>query len=397
MKVLVAGTRGIPDVQGGIESHCKHLYPRLRSMGCKIIVLARAPYTGPTTTNYKGVRVVPLPSTKRKCTEALFHTFRAVMLARRIKPDILHIHGIGPSLLAPLARRLGLNVVVTHHGQDYVRAKWGPTAKAALRRGERAALRTANEIICVSGAIGRDLHERYGRRCHVVPNGVVIPRRRFSTRMPDQLGLTAQRYVLAVGRLVPEKGFDDLIEAFIRADMPGWKLVIAGDCDHPTPYSTALKARAAAAGVVLPGSVYGDDLAELYTHAGLFVLPSTHEGLAIVALEAMSYGLGVLLSDITPNREFHLSPHRYFPVGDVAALAGRLAVHAREGVLFPADRARQIEEVRRLYNWDRIAESVLDVYHRAYTPSGPVRRVLPMHRTSTRRSSADPQVEDVTR
>ncbi len=193
MKVVVAGTRGIPDVQGGIESHCEHLYPRLHAMGCKVIVLARAPYTGPAPTTYKGVRVVPLPATKRKHTEALFHTLRAVMLARRIKPDIFHIHGIGPSLLAPLARWFGLNVVVTHHGQDYVRAKWGRTAKAALRQGERAALRWANEIICVSGAIGRDLHERYGRRCKVVPNGVVIPRRRFSHRMPDELGLTAQR------------------------------------------------------------------------------------------------------------------------------------------------------------------------------------------------------------
>jgi len=378
MKVVVAGTRGIPNVQGGIESHCKQLYPRLCAMGCKITVLARAPYTGSATINYKGVRVVPLPATKRKHTEALFHTLRAVMLAGRIKPDILHIHGIGPSLLAPLARRFGLNVVVTHHGQDYVRAKWGRTAKAALRQGERAALKWANEVICVSGAIGRDLQDRYGRRCEVVPNGVVIPRRRFSHRMPDELGLIAQRYVLAVGRFVPEKGFHDLIEAFALADMPGWKLVLVGDSDRPTPYSTGLKARAAAAGVVLPGSLYGDDLAELYTHAGLFVLPSTHEGLAIVALEAMSYGLGVLLSDITPNREFNLSSHRYFPVGDVNRLASLLSAHSREGTLFPADRARQIEEVRRLYDWDRIAESVFDVYHRVTTPSDAVRRVIPI-------------------
>src|SRR5262245_24346384 len=118
MKIIVLGTRGFPDVQGGIEKHCQDIYRRLVEMGCQVTGLARTPYVGNEPYTYKGVNIEPLFSPRQKYLEAIAHTFLGVLKARLMGPDILHIHAIGPSLCVPLARLLGMKVVITHHGPD---------------------------------------------------------------------------------------------------------------------------------------------------------------------------------------------------------------------------------------------------------------------------------------
>jgi len=120
-------------------------------------------------------------------------------------------------------------------------------------------------------------------------------------------------------------------------------------------------AASAGDGVVLTGFLKGAALAQLYTHAGAFILPSSHEGLPIALLEAMSYGLPVLASDIPANKEVGLPDASYFAVGDVAALAaalGRLAQAPRD----EADRKNLRSQVARAYDWDTIAQMTLRVY-----------------------------------
>src|SRR5262245_30684169 len=123
MKIVVLGTRGFPNVQGGVEKHCEELYPRLVALGCEVTVLSRTPYTGSGAYEFKGVKIQPLFCPKHKFLEAPFHTFFGILKAARLKPDVVHIHAIGPSLFVPLARLLNLKVVVTHHGHDYERKK----------------------------------------------------------------------------------------------------------------------------------------------------------------------------------------------------------------------------------------------------------------------------------
>jgi len=362
IKIVVLGTRGFPNIQGGVESHCHNLYPRLRKKGCKVIVLARQPYTGSDVINCDGVRLVPLPCSKNRCTEALFHTWRGVVLAKRIRPDIVHFHAIGPSLFVPLARLLGMKVVMTHHGADYRRAKWGWLAKAVLKLGERLGCKYANQIIAISAGIKTQVREKFHRETHLIPNGAQIPIRTKKMAYIESLGLTPDRYILSVARFVPEKGLHDLISVFSSLQT-GWKLVIAGDADHETPYSRRLKSQAANnSKVVLAGFIQGNALNEIYSHAGLFVLPSYHEGLPIALLEALSYGLSVLVSDIAPNREVGLDKNRYFTVGDEEELAKQLDHWIKKGAPSDEEQAKRIEMVRQKYNWDNVAEQVLQVY-----------------------------------
>ena len=177
MKIAVVGTRGIPDIQGGVETHCQELYPRLAAMGHDVTVVCRTPYLAPGhPDSYKGVSLLPVYAPRRKSLEATVHTFLALLKVRRLNPDIVHIHAIGPALLTPMARLLGMKVVTTNHGPDYDRAKWGRLARFVLRSGERMGARYSNAVIVISRVIA-DIEARlYGRTdTRLIFNGVNTP------------------------------------------------------------------------------------------------------------------------------------------------------------------------------------------------------------------------------
>ena len=338
MKIVVVGTRGIPDIQGGVETHCEELYPRLAAMGHDVTVVRRSCYVTPQNKikEYKGVRLKDIYAPRRKSIEAIVHTFLAIIYARWVDADVLHIHAIGPALLTPLARLLGLRVVMTHHGPDYDRQKWNKTAKSVLRWGERMGANYAND-------------------------GVNKPVPAKDDSYIRSLELTPRRYVLAVGRFVEEKGFDLLIKAFARISDSYCILVLAGDADHEDHYSVSLKRLAEEHHVVLTGFVRGAKLNELFSHARLFVLPSFHEGLPIVLLEALSYRLPVLVSDIPANRLACLDASDFFVTGNIGSLEEKLSCKL-EGEM--EERHYDLSP----YNWDYIASQVDSVYRLAKKP-----------------------------
>ena len=370
MKIFVTGTRGIPDIPGGVEQHCQQLYPRIVRLGHRVRVARRRPYVTDQRREWQGVELVDLYAPQSKSFEAIVHTLLSVIAARRWGADIIHIHAVGPALLVPFAKLLGLRVVMTHHGPDYNRAKWGRLAKWMLMLGEWLGAKFADEVIVISRGIGDIVRQRSGRDSHLIPNGIPEPHLIASTDRILGLGLESKRYVLALARFVPEKGLHDLVEAFKQIETD-WKLVLAGDADHEDDYSRGLKASAAEdKRIVLTGYITGELLDEVRTHAGLFVLPSYHEGLPIALLEALSYGLPCLVSDIPPNREVGLPEAWYFRCGDIDNLRNRFFVPVDEstndGNHLPA-----YSVIKKKYDWDEIATSIINVYKSMitnYTP-----------------------------
>lgn len=360
--VCIAGLRGIPEVMGGVEAHCEALYPRIaEQMGERhnFVLLARAPYVPDVMASYGPVTVVPVWSPRSQYLEAISHTALAVIYSRfAFKAKMIHIHAIGPGLLAPLAKALGMRVILTHHGEDYRRQKWNGLAKTALRLGEYLGVRSADKIIVVSRSVAERLKARFPSQADdilYIPNGThAAPpaESEAQSSVLDRWHLSPGNYVLAVGRLVPEKGFHDLVAAFGKSGLPG-QLVIAGDVEFANGYADELRGSASER-VVFTGRLGRSELNELYANASLFVLPSYHEGLPIVALEALGNGAPVLLSDIQPNRDIALPDVNYFSTGDVDDLAE--ALH-RPHESLRVDGARFL----RTYNWDRIAEDTGDV------------------------------------
>lgn len=355
MKIFVTGTRGIPEIQGGVETHCQELYPRLAAMGHDVTVACRSSYQTVPGSEYKGVRLLSIPTPRRKSFEAIIHTWRALRHARRLKPDVVHIHAIGPALLTPVARMMGFKVVTTNHGPDYDRQKWGHLAKTVLRLGERMGARFSNRVIVISKVIADILATKYGRKdTDLIFNGVNAPEIDPSTDYIESLGLQPGRYVVGLGRFVEEKGFHDLIHSFSALGTDNYKLVIAGDADHPDDYSRKLKELAKENGVVLTGFIRGRKMQQLMSHAALFAMPSYHEGLPIALLEAMSYGLDVAVSDIPACRLDCLMPGDHFPVGNVAALTELL----ERKLSAPVRRSYDLTP----YDWDVIARQTAELY-----------------------------------
>ena len=172
----------------------------------------------------------------------------------------------------------------------------------------------------------------------------------------ENFGVSAYNYIVAVGRFVPEKGFHDLIHAYKAIDTD-IKLVLVGDADHESDYSTKLKKLAKENNVVLTGFQSGIDLRSIFGNARLFVLPSYHEGLPIALLEAMAFGLNVLVSDIPANKMVNLNSEEYFKLGDINDL--------QEKITYKLNR-QEFKDYRHLieekYNWDKIAKETLMLY-----------------------------------
>jgi glycosyltransferase involved in cell wall biosynthesis len=367
LRVMVVGLRGVVDVQGGIETHARKLYPLLARMGCDVEIVQRSPYfqRGSRRRSWHGMRLTYLWSPTKPGLETAVHTLLGVLYAAVRRPDILHLHAVGPGFFAPLARLLGVRVVLTHHAHDYEREKWGGLAKTVLRTGERLGVLFANRPIAVSPVIENDIERRYGVDAVFIPNGAPKVVRASTRAALDKFALSPGRYVLCVARLEPTKRQTDLIDAFQAAQLNGWKLVLAGAVDPSDPYCARLLERAGRdPNVILAGYQTGTALRELYSHAGLFVLPSALEGHPIALLEAASYGVPILASANTANLTVPLPRERFFDVGDTRSLAALLRSAAASGRQ-DAECAEIRTTIRTLYSWRQAARLTKAVYDNA--------------------------------
>ena len=373
MKIVVTGTRGIPNIMGGVETHCEELFPRIASLGFDVTLIRRSNYVQDDLKEWKGVKLVTIPSPKKKSFEAIIHTFRAINEAKRLGADVLHIHAIGPALLVPYAKLLGMKVVFTHHGPDYDRDKWGIAAKTILKMGERMGCMFADDVIVISNVIKNLIAKKYGRtkNVHLIYNGVSEPEVCDYPEYFEELGIEKGKYILGMCRFVPEKNLHHLVEAFVKwkkalADSADFanlsskndiKLVLAGDTDFEDSYSLGLKEMARKNGVVLTGFIKGRKLHSLLTNCRCYCLPSSHEGLPIALLEAMSYGVKVVVSDIPANLEVGLPEEDYFHCGDVDELAAKLGKIIEQPL-------QHIDYDMSKYDWKKISDEVADVYRK---------------------------------
>jgi glycosyltransferase involved in cell wall biosynthesis len=344
VKISVVGLRGFPGVQGGIETHCENLYARLAKTDLSITIYGRKKYK---VHDLSCIKIVWLPCFHNQYLETFSYMFFAFLHILFNKPDIVHIHGIGPALFAPLFRVMDCKVILTHHGADYKRDKWGFFAKKVLKIGEKIGIKCANRIIALNECNRNALHHLYAEKITVIPNGVELPQGKNNGH---------GKFIFAIGRFVKEKGFDDLLEAL----PPDMQCKIAGRADHKNAYSKKIIQKAKELGVELPGFVQGEAKEKLFLECGLFVIPSHHEGLPFTLLEAMSYGCRILASDIPAHKEVGLPEECYFPCGDVKRLADSLNPDSQD---FRTGRIANYDDIlKEKYNWDKISLKTKEVY-----------------------------------
>ncbi|MBE9011765.1 glycosyltransferase family 4 protein [Pseudanabaenaceae cyanobacterium LEGE 13415] len=366
MKIAVIGAKGVPPRQGGIEHYCAALYPRLVAQGHSVDLYARSSYTGGSGQyEYEGVRVISLPCLNLRGVDAFTSAAMGAIAARKTDYDIVHFHALGPALftgLPSLATRS--KIVVTCQGLDWQRSKWGGFSSRLIRLGEQAAARYAHEIVVVSRDLQQYFRRTYGRETIYLPNAPAEylpsdPTFRYGT----SLGLTRDRYLVFLGRLVPEKCPDLLLEAFQQLTTD-WKLVFVGDSSDTSKFTTDLFKRSAGnSNVVFTGQLRGSLLAEIVRGAGLLVLPSNLEGLPLAMLEGMQEGVPIVASNIPPHQQL-LEQGRglIFEAGNLESCVQTL----RAAIANPDQRRMMAEQaqthVKRHYNWDQIATKTEQLY-----------------------------------
>ena len=370
LRIAMVGQRGLPATYGGIERHVEEVGRRLAERGHEVTVFCRAHYAPDARRTYEGMRLRAVPTIASKHLDAVVHSVLCTLVAAVGRYDVVHYHGVGPGLASVALRLLGAGrrgprVVLTVHGLDGERAKWGGFASTLLRLATWASARVPHATVGVSAELGRHYADTYGRDVTVIVNGATPARDVAPGTFLARHGLEPGHYALFVGRLVPEKAPDLLIEAF--GDVPtDWHLVLAGDSSFTDGFAERVRGLAAAdPRVVLPGYVYGDDLHELYGGAGLFVLPSELEGLPLTLLEAVAAGVPVLASDIAPHLEIlrrDAPGGRLFPTGDRVALTAALRRLVREAGAERAGAPGMRADVVARFRWDTAAEQLEALY-----------------------------------
>ncbi|MBU2613083.1 glycosyltransferase family 4 protein [Patescibacteria group bacterium] len=369
------GAKGIPASQafgGGIEVHVERLATHLESRGHHVSVYVR-PYSNPKRRKtWNRIRLITLPTIRTKNLEAIVHVFLSTVHILFQHVDIIHYHGVGPSILAWIPRVLKprAKVICTIHARDQFHEKWSWFARVALAFGEYAACRFPHRTIAVSHDLQLFCEAMFGRRVVHAPNGVEIPRRSIGTSHLKRLGLEPNGYLMTLGRLVPVKAHEDAITAFLPLATDK-KLLIVGDATYDTvTYEAKLKRLTAPdPRIVLMGRRSGEELEQLLAHCYALIHPSRSEGLSVTILEAMSHGRLVVMSDIASNRELVDHSGVAYPVGNTRELSRVLEWLLSDPILVRIRGERARDVIRRLYSWERITDRIVQTYEETLHPT----------------------------
>lgn len=373
MRIAMIGQKGIPVTIGGPENFVREISTRLVERGHRVTVYCR-PYVfadwsqflseeetaSVRRREYRGVDLRVLPTLPTKRLDTAVHSFLSTLDSTFDRFDVIHYQTIGASLPAFIPRLLTRSrIVVSVLALDWQRAKWGPEARAMLRLGEEVSVRIPHVTHVISRELQRYFESRYQRKVVYIPTGV-----NFASRKPLSLtkkyAIEEEKYILFLSRLVPEKGAHYLLRAFkdLRTDL---KLVVTGSALYEPQYVSRLRASAGES-VVFTGFVPEEEMAELFSNAYLYVLPSETEGLPHTLLQALSYGRCVVASDIEANREALGDCGFTFSNKNSRSLRDVLEHLIRHPELVAAESQKGIRRVRTEYQW----ESVVDQFEHIY-------------------------------
>ena len=361
MKIAMIGQKGIPAASGGVEKHVEEMATRLVEQGHEVTVYCRNTYMKENLKEFKGVKIVTIRTINCKSLDAIVYTFKATIHALVHGNEVYHYHALGPASLSFIPKIFCKKVVVTVHGLDWQRAKWGRFARNYLKFGEFITGHFADEIISVSKNLAEYFVVKYKRNEEnvvYIPNGVNI-QCNVEPNEIKKFGLKRGDYILFLARLVPEKGAHYLIKAFNKLNT-NKKLVIAGGTSFSDDYIKELNRLVDNnKNIIFTGNVSGKLLTELYCNCLVYVLPSDIEGMPLTLLEALSYGKKVLVSNIKENLQVieGIENCYSFKKADIYDLANKIDLIISEVGEYNSEDI--INFIKEKYSWENVFNEYL--------------------------------------
>lgn len=306
MKIVFIGGRDIHLI-GGIESYMYNLTLNLARLGHYPIVYCES--TRNVSLFENGVKIICRKSPRNnlvcKPLMGFIFTIKALVTERNI--SVIHYNAWPPSLSCWIPRLFGIKSLMQGHGLEWQRTKYSECQRKIMKFMECVTAFMNQHLIMCSKAQSNYFKENYNKNAPTIPTAINIPEQdaddEIVAQVLNEYGLINGQYFLFMGRLVQEKNPDYLIRAFEALDNNSYKLVIAGDNETNQSYVKNLHELARHSSIVFTGAVYGKIKDILLRNAYAYCLPSSMEGLSISLLEAMSYKLPVIASDIEANHE----------------------------------------------------------------------------------------------
>lgn len=300
LKIAMLGTRGVPASYSGFETCVEQLGSRLVERGHEVTVYARKHHITYDEPTYRGMRLVKLGTIPNKYLDTIVHTFLSSVHGLFQGYDIALYFIAGNSPVAWIPRLAGQKSIINVDGLDWKREKWPELAKKYIRFAERLSGKTANAVVTDSRVVQQYYLDVYGIPSTYIAYGAELPKRPPGPTLA-RLGLEPRKYVLYVGRLVPENCAHHLVEAWQGLDTD-MKCVIVGDAPYADAYKAQLRATQDPR-IIMPGYIFGEGYWELASNAYAFVLTSGVGGTHPALVESMAFGNCVVVHDTPENRE----------------------------------------------------------------------------------------------
>lgn len=363
IKVGVIGHKQVPSYDGGIEAVLTEMLPVIDQENFKITLYNRwttfyKPSEWFKKENYQGCKIIRIPTFKNSFLNALVYSILASIHAMFCSYDIVHYHAEGPSAMSFLPKLTRKKIVVTNHGLDWARGKWGGFASKYLKFGEKMSAKTADALIVLSDTILQYFSTEYGKEAVKIENGINTKEPKPADIIVDKFGLETNSYFLALGRIVEEKGFHYLIEAYKNLDTD-IKLVIAGAITSSEYCQQLIAASRDCPNIIFADFADGDTKRELFSNCFAYIIPSDLEGMSISLLEALGYGCKVIASDIDDNRNICDDKISFFAHGNAESLFN---VMKTVNPLSAEEKKEQMKFIQDNYNWKNIAKKTENVY-----------------------------------
>lgn len=370
LKIAMFGQKRIPSREGGIEIVVEELSTRMVQLGHQVTCYNRSGHHVSGTqfdrdaeAAYKGVKLKKVFTIDKKGLAAMTSSLSAALLASFSTADVVHIHAEGPAAMSFIPKIFGKRIIVTIHGIDWARAKWNGFAAKYIKWGEKQAVKHADRIIVLSRNIQRYFKDTYNRETIFIPNGVSEPEIIPAKEITKRWGLSSNSYVLYLGRIVPEKGIQYLLEAWKGVHTDKSLVIVGGSSDSDEFMNELMTITKEMKNVVFTGFQQGEILQELFSNSYIYVLPSDLEGMPLSLLEAMSYGNCCLVSDIPECAEIvDNNKALLFKKSDVVDLRTKLDILLRDSELVKTYKLEARRFICNKYTWDDVVEKTINVY-----------------------------------
>lgn len=359
-RVAILGHRGIPNNYGGFEAFAEKMAEKLVELGCDTMVYCRANYFENQPSEYKGAKLIYLPTIAKKSLDTLAHTFISTwhVIFKNTAQVVLMVN-VGNVPFALLAKLFGKKVILCVDGLDWERKKWGKLARTYLKTCSYFAKYAAHEIVTDATSVQEFYQTKRHTNSSLIPYGIDIEN--FEIPL-DLENLESKKYFVYVARFEPENNPLKVVRAYVASGSK-LPLVMIGDNRYNPKYVNKIK-KAGNDKVIFLGYVFGAQYKTILKNALAYVRAAEVGGASPAVIDAMGKEVCVVANDKPENREVIADTGYYYNLNrenELTKIFKDISNNQTEAVELGKKAGQR---AMLIYNWDKIAYEYFKIIKR---------------------------------